>query len=332
MPLDIIRNDITKLEVDVIVNPSNPYLLQGNRSSVSGQIFEVAGKEALADACYALAPIPYGSAVLTDAYNLPAKSIIHVANPPWIDGDSGEMKLLAMTYRHALNLAQENNYASMAFPLLSAGSYGYPKEEAFQIAIHEIQDFVMKSDMLVYLVVYDKSVYEISKKLLYSVKDYLSEHLSLEPDIQFQMFEDESILSYHNKTLQVDTKKELAQRLKNKDISFSSALFKYIDIKEMSHVAAYKQANVSKAVFSKLLSNEDYRPSKSTALAFCIGLKLTMEESIDLLNKAGLSFSSFSEGDIIVQYFIENKLYDIMEINMVLYEYDQTLLGSNNQL
>ena len=317
MYLEIIRADITKLKVDAIVNPSNPYLIPGDAASVSGQIYKKAGFKQLDETCIPLSPIDWGEAVITDAFDLPSKYIIHVANPIWTDGKHHEIELLRKSYQSAFNYVVEKNLKSIAFPILSAGTYLWPKDEALHIALSEIQAFIMNHEVQVFLLVFDKSVFELSKKLSDSVKDYIDENLEFE----------EMITSY-NMIQSFD--ESLEDVLKQQDISFSDQLFKYIDDKSLSEVETYKRANVSKAVFSKIRSNKNYVPSKTTAFAFCIALKLNKKEANNLLNKAGLSFSPYSKLDIIVEYFIKNKNYDLFELNAVLYEHDQALLGSNS--
>ncbi len=319
MYLDIIREDITKLNVDAIVNPSNPYLIPGDLLSVSGKIYKAAGYEQLNESCIPFGRINWGEAVITPAFNLASKYIIHVANPMWTDGAHDEKELLRQSYRNAFKRVLENHLTSIAFPLLSAGTYAWPKDEALSIALSEIQAFIMHHEVKVFLVVFDKSVFELSQKLSHSVKDYLTDNLEIE-DVDFLLPKIDRLIQYN----------ELEDVINQHDISFSQQLFKYIDEKNLNEVETYKKANVSKAVFSKIRSNKNYVPSKSTALAFCIALKLTQIESHNLLNKAGFSFSPYSKQDIIVQYFIKKKNYDLFELNAVLYEYDQTLLGSNS--
>ncbi len=326
MYLDIIREDITKIEVDAIVNPSNPYLIPGDLLSVSGQIYKTAGYKQLNNCCIPLSPINWGEAVITSGFNLPSKHIIHVANPIWEDGQHHERDLLKHSYQSVFDLVVKHNLKSIAFPILSAGTYQWPKDEALSIALSEIQSFIMSHDVQVLLLVYDKSLFELSKKLSNSVKDYIDEH--------FETFDTElNINKQYSLEYVSDSdafEEDLEELLKQQDNSFSDQLFQYIDEKQLSEIETYKRANVSKAVFSKIRSNKNYVPSKSTAFAFCIALKLNKKEAINLLNKAGLSFSPYSKQDIIVEYFIKKKNYDLFELNAVLYDYDQALLGSNS--
>lgn len=336
MPLEIIREDILKLKVDAIVNPSNRSLTVGNRFSVSGQIFGAAGFEELSHACEKLAPIEAGEAVLTSGFNLGSTQIIHVVGPRWMDGQHHEEETLANCYKQALAIAKDHQFESIAFPLLSSGHYHFPKDKALQIALREINAFVLAYEVLVYLVVYDKTSYQLSTKLTTSVKNYLAAHLQ---DFEFESQiinsskhkEEEHILTsvIENKII-LPKKIDLKEFIKNKDESFSDSLFRIIDAKKMKDVEVYKRANISKAVFSKIRSNDDYKPLKTTALALCIGLQLNLTESREFLSKAGIAFSRASTLDLIVQYFIEQKQYDINTINIVLYDYDQALLGSSS--
>lgn len=306
MPLEMIRDDLLKLQVDAIVNPSNSSLFIGNPGSVSGQLYDAAGKDDLEKACSLLSPIPLGHAVMTPGYKLPAKHIIHVAGPRWKGGDHQEDEHLAACYRNALTLALDHHLTSIAFPLLSSGNYRYPKDRALHVALNEIHQFVIHHDLLVYLVVYDKTSYELSQKLSRSVKDYLS------------MYYREA-----NSTLSLEAK------LNTLDKGFSEQVFTYIDAKMLNEVDVYKQANLSKAVFSKIRSNTHYQPTKATALALCVGLKLNLVEATILLNKAGYSFTNSSKVDVIVQYYLDQGNYDITELNFVLYDQDLPLLGSS---
>lgn len=320
MPLDIIREDITKLKVDAIVNPSNRWLVMGDEASVSGRIYAQAGIEQLNAACKEFEDLDLGDAVLTPGFNLPASHIIHVAGPVWQGGQEGEEEILTLCYRNALNLANLNGFESIAFPLLSSGTYGYPKDRALQTALSEITAYLLDHELQVTLVVYDKAAYELSQKLSSSVKDYLQDHLESQT-IRFQS----SVQTKHKDS--THPSKKLDDVLKQVDISFADSVFEWMDRKGMSPVETYKGANVHKAVFSKLNSDKTYRPSKTTAMAFCLSLRLSKPEAIELMNKAGYSFSPSSLQDLIVLYHIEHQLTDIHQVNAVLFEYDQAMLG-----
>lgn len=336
MPFTIIRANIVRLSVDAIVNPSNTYLEPGSLDSTSGQIFEAAGPELL-DACREIGFCPIGDAVITPGFRLPAKYVIHVAGPKWLDGLHKEPLLLEKTYHSALELAHKNKLKTIAIPLLSAGSYGYPKDKALVTAVNTIQDFLKTHTMDVTLVVYDKTVYQLSEKLSYMVHNYLEKNYEPEShfDDEFFLNTPENRMRLERSRSHIDKLEEprietqlgLDDTLRDLDISFSDYLFKLIDTQNLSDPEVYKGANLSRQVFSKI-RKPGYQPSKNTAMAFCIALKLDLKESESLLDKAGFSFSRSSKQDLIVRYFIESKNYDIGELNATLFEYDQGLLGS----
>lgn len=328
MPFEIIREDITRLMTDAIVHPTNPKLKMGRGSSEA--IFKLAGINELTEACKLIGYCAPGEAVLTPGFKLNAKYIIHTVGPIWNGGIDHESKQLESCYRRSLECALSYNLKSIAFPLISSGNYGYPKEEALKIAIQTIQSFLFEHEMMVYLVVYDKLAYQISSKLFLSIKSYIDDNY-IEKSISNIRLESRSNILFNHQYEEVDSApfSSLNDLFNQLDKSFSESLLSLIDQKKLKDVDVYKRANISKAHFSKIRSHIDYRPSKSTVLAFCVALRLTLSESINLLEKAGFSLSNSSKHDLIVRYFIEQKIYDIFEINKVLFEYDQNLLGSN---
>lgn len=329
MPFEIIRNDITKVRTDAIVNAANKALKKGG--GVCGAIFDAAGIDQLQEACDKIGNCNVGEAVLTNGYNLPAKYIIHTVGPIWQDGSHGEAVYLANCYMDSLKLALEHNLESIAFPLIASGIYGYPKDQALKIAISSIGEFLLKNDMLVYLVVYDKQAIWLSEKLFSSIKKYIDDNYIEEHKINYQLREIQSFESQCLDCLPTEFIKEscnLDDVMKNLDESFTQMLLRLIDEKNMTDIETYKKANIDRRLFSKIRSDIWYKPSKTTAIAFAIALELSLDETLDLLRKAGFTLSHSSKFDLIIEFFIENANYHIFEINEALFTFNQSLLGA----
>lgn len=329
MPLEIIREDIARLNTDAIVHSTNTKLRKGTGSSES--IFRLAG-DGLEHKLTQIGHCAPGEVIITPGYNLNSKYIIHTVGPKWKGGDNQEEVQLESCYRNALECAHKHNLKSIAFPLISAGNYGYPKDEALHIAVTTIQSYLLKHEMLVYLVVFDKQVYQLSTQLFKSVNQYIDDHYVEQKQFNYRNRSDEYDNLEMNRNIsysRLESSKSLDDVLLELDESFSQSLLKLIDKKGLTDVETYKRANITKAHFSKIRTHNDYRPTKTTVLAFCIALKLSLKETNILLERAGFSLSNSSKLDLIVKFFIENKSYDVYEINQVLFEYDQTLLGSN---
>lgn len=335
MPLHIVRNDITKMDVDVIVNAANTKLQMGG--GVCGAIFHAADAEKLKVACDKIGHCSTGEAVITDGFQLPAKHIIHTSGPIWQGGQQNESALLASCYKNSLELATAHQCESIAFPLISAGIYGYPKEQAFQIATSAIYSFLMEHEMNVYLVIFDKDALAISEKRCQSITQFIDENYVAENDLKFsrdRSVETEWLDFNLQESSFVESQKEsiieesLEDALNNLGESFSESLLRLIDAKGMTDVETYKNANIDRRLFSKIRSQFNYIPKKKTAIALAIALKLDLVETNDLLSKAGYTLSTSSKFDVIIQFFIINKKYNIFEINEALFAFDQILLGS----
>lgn len=325
MPLQIVRNDITKMKCDAIVNAANSTLLGGG--GVDGAIHKVAGKGLLFE-CMKLGGCKTGEAKITGGYNLPCKYIIHTVGPVWKGGHFGEEKLLRSCYRESLLLAKKNDCESVAFPLISAGVYGYPKDKALQVAVDEISSFLFENDMTVYIVVFDQKSFEISQKLVSDIREYIDEryvekHAAMK-SIRLTMMPPMAV----SDTASKESLDSLDNALKQIDESFSQMLLRKIDEKGMTDSECYKKANVDRKLFSKIRSDIHYKTSKNTAIAFAIALELDLDETKELLMKAGFALSHSNKFDIIIEYFIVNGNYNIFEINEVLFAFDQALLGA----
>lgn len=340
MPFEIIRNDITKMQVDAIVNAANNRLQQGG--GVCGAIFAAAGAMELQRACDQIGVCGVGEAVITGGFQLPAKYIIHTVGPIWQGGNHNEEKLLRSAYANSLKLAQQNQCVSVAFPLISSGIYGYPMEQAFQIAVSEVSNFLMRHEMTVYLIVFGRNAMTISEKLFAKIEQYIDDNYTedtriMESRRRIEVFESQTLQTKVLDSLAAPVmgvakpssrKRNLEDVISQLDETFSQMLLRLIDEKGSTDIKIYKKANVDRKLFSKIRSNKDYNPKKVTALAFAIALELNLDETLDLLRKAGYSLSNSSKFDVIIQYFIEDKNYDVYLINQALFTYDQNLLGA----
>ncbi len=376
------------MDTDAIVNPSNWRLLQGRGTSRG--IFLAAGEEALTRACQEAAPCEVGKAVMTPGFALKAKYIIHAVCPRWRDGKEGEEELLYCAYTESMKLALSNGLESIAFPLLSSGNYGYPKEAAMRTAVSAIRNFLAENEMTVYLVLYDHRAVEVRKEIAGALEEYLSEHYVEWIDDEYAEEKDESytrpnlydsghfdeaeLLSdaqaeygMHVETDLPDSslrpakasapaaagrkhsvqkerrierpakasadqpkekKRRLEDLLRDKPETFSEMLLRLIAERGLKDSDAYKRANIDRRHFSKIRSDPEYMPKKSTVLSFAIALELSYDETRDLLMRAGYAFSVCSESDMIIRFFIENGQYDIFDINEALFYYGQPLLGA----
>lgn len=330
MPIQIVRNDITKMECDAIVNAANPTLLGGG--GVDGAIHRAAGPKLLEE-CRKLGGCKTGEAKITRAYNLPCKFVIHTVGPIWKDGTHHEEEKLKACYKNSLELAKKKRCQSVAFPLISTGAYGYPKEQALQIAVSEICRFLMQHEMLVYIVVFDRDCFRVSKKLIHDITEYIDEcyveaHYQRNSTRLFtypleDVWEDDLCQN----GAQPVTELNLSDAVGQLDESFSQMLLRKIDEKGMTDSECYKKANVDRKLFSKIRTNSQYKPRKATAVAFAIALELPLNETKELLQKAGYALSHSNKFDIIIEYFIKKQEYDIFTINEALFEFDQVLLG-----
>ena len=331
MPFEIVRNDIVNMKVDAIVNTANPKPIIGDGTDraihcKAGERLLLARKE--------IGDIAIGEAAITPAFDLDANYVIHTAGPIWRDGKSSEEALLASCFKNSLRLAKEKECESIAFPLISTGSYGFPKPLALQIAVREISSFLMENEMQIYLVVFEKQSFELSEKLFKSVSSYIdanyvSDKMSLEYGTsKVRRFDYEEMLLSESSYEITSKIPNLDGMLNNLDKGFSETLLDLIDRTGKKDSEIYKRANVDRKLFSKIRNNVNYKPSKATALAFAIALELDLDETRDLLSRAGYALSQSSKFDVIVKYFIENKKYDIFEINSALFRFDQPLLCS----
>lgn len=332
MPLQIVRNDITKMPVDAIVNAANSSLLGGG--GVDGCIHRAAGPKLLAE-CRTLGGCQTGDAKITNAYDLPCNYVIHAVGPIWRGGQFHERELLTSCYENSLALAKEKHCETIAFPLISSGIYGYPKAQALKVAIDAISAFLMENDMTVYIVIFDKAAYRISSKLFSDIASYIDDHYvethinktseAMRRQKQFQEMDlCESISLPEPSNSKAATLEDALQQM---DESFSEMLLRKIDESGMTDSQCYKKANIDRKLFSKIKNDKYYKPSKPTVLAFALALELPLPEIQDMLMKAGFALSHSSKFDVIVEYFILKQNYSIYEINEALFAFDQSLIG-----
>ena len=344
MPFEIVRNDITNMCVDAIVNSANPRPVIG--LGTDSRIHDKAGPELLA-ARRKIGPIAMGQAAITPAYRLHAKYVIHTVGPVWDGGSYGEEELLRSCYDNCLKLALEHDCRSVAFPLIATNNYGFPREKALQIAVSAFSAFLPEHEMMIYLVVFDRSAYKLSGKLVSSIASYIDDHYvdlweasvygAEKPSIQQNVRRRRDLDLFRKSAVceeavpcapsPASAAASLPDFLRQADAGFTETLLKLIDKSGRKDSYVYKRANLSKQHFSKIRNNPDYKPTKQTAIALALALELDLEQTKDLIGRAGYALSNSSKFDLIIRYFIEQKNYNVVEINMALYEFDQSLLG-----
>ncbi len=339
MPIQIVRNDITKMKVDAIVNAANNSLLGGG--GVDGAIHHAAGPKLLAE-CRTLGGCKTGDAKITGAYRLPCRYVIHTVGPVWHGGTFGERDLLTSCYKRSLEIAKDYGCETVAFPLISSGVFGYPKAEALRVAVDTVGEFLADNDMTVYIVIFDKRSFEIGEKLFNDIEEYIDDRYAAEreepPEARSRRFNAlPKAMSAHDAALPglkpraapvMSAPFSLEDAVSRLDESFSEMLLRKIDEKGITDAECYKKANIDRKLFSKIRSDRRYKPSKPTAIAFAIALELPLGETREMLEKAGFALSHSNKFDIIIEYFIERGNYNIYEINEALFAFDQSLLGA----
>ena len=331
MPFEILRNDITKMKADAIVNTANPRPIIG--SGVDSMLHQAAGP-ALLKARQAIGPIAVGEAAVTEAFALHARFVIHTVGPVWQGGGCGEEALLRRCYDNALRLAAERKCRSIAFPLISSGNYGFPKDKALQVAIAAFSAFLLENDMQIYLVVFDRTAYRLSEQLFQGVASYIDQHyvdsceLATYGAAPRRGRRLDRCMEVCESMAMPRPSMSLEDFLKAKDSGFTQRLQELIQEKGLKNSTVYKRANISKQLFSKIINDPDARPTKPTAIALALALELDLEGTRDLIGRAGYALTNSSTFDLIIRYFIERKEYNVVQINIALYEFDQSLLGA----
>ena len=338
MPLELIRQDITLMKTDAIVNAANSSLLGGG--GVDGAIHRAAGPE-LKAYCKTLNGCKTGEAKYSPGFQLPCRYISHTVGPIWTNGNQTEKELLSACYENSLKLALSLGCESIAFPLISSEAYGCPKAEALRFATDAIREFLMSNEMTVYLLLFDRESIGVGSKLYAHIARYIDDHYAFAHENERNRLLTEEIFRSPQAEEKCLAKEQifampscpsaalpdLEAALSHLDEGFSQTLLRLIDEKGISDVTCYKRANIDRKLFSKIRSTPSYKPTKRTALALAIGLQLSLSETEELLKSAGLALSHNNKFDIIVEYALLHGMHDIDRINEVLFDYDQPLLG-----
>ena len=344
MAFKIVRNDITKMKVDAIVNTANEAPIYGD--GVDTAVYEAAGVKELLAERQKIGYMNEGDVAITPGFNLPAKYIIHAVSPFYEDGESGEEELLRSCYKKSLWLAYENQCKSIAFPLIATGSFGYPKEEGMRIAVDEINAFLLKHEMLIYLVVFDTEATRLGLNLYPDLEAYIDHNYVCDKqDVEYggryfrsirKESEDIGKCCSMSVPMMADThvmmdddyedfleanESALQERMSHMSDTFQQYLMYLIGARGLTNSEVYKRAIITKQLFSKIKLNEDYHPDKATAMRLCIGAKLNLDETKDLLARAGYALSPCDKRDIIFSFFIEHEVFDMIEIDIVLEEH-----------
>ncbi len=350
MPLIIVKNDITTMEVDAIVNPTDSYFSAGG--GVDRQVHMAAGGRLREELCtYGLLGI--GNTVITDGYDLKAKKIIHVAGPIWNGGTNNEKLLLMYSYLNCLQVAKNNNIKTIAFPLISTGTFKFPKELGIDVATKCFKVFLEENEMTIYLVVYDKESIAISEKLLNEINNFIDENLeestdSMSCEYSCSIVDNEELdfkkenrtnsseftekdrvfVSYAGKLDKVAKELQDIMGQYKLEETFAQKLFKIIDEKGMTDPEVYKKANLDRRLFSRIRSNINYKPTKKTAIALCLALQLDYDETQDLLSRTNLVLNRNNQFDLTIEYCIRKGIFDIFSVDQILYSLDLELLSN----
>ncbi len=351
MPFQIIRNDITKIKADAIVNTANPKPVYG--SGTDAAIYKAAGENELLAERGKIGDIAPGDVAVTPAFKLKAKYIIHTVGPAWVDGKSGEFDILRSCYSKSLYKAEDLGCESVAFPLIATGVYGFPKDQALRIAIDEISSFLMKSDadISVYLVVFDDNAFRLSKNLFFQVESYITDKKVIKAHLEEYGME-EAELNYARISSERRRREEFSnlsgrqhhlpkgssgktkavskvfdsstfdskqyKQPDNDDRPFVQYLMDLLNKKGVDNSIVYKRSNIDRKTFSKILCGTTKSPQKRTMLGLCIGLRLTLDESRELLAAVDMAFNPLDDRDNLVIDCINNGQYDIFEVNTML--------------
>lgn len=355
MPFMIIRADVTKLQADAVVAPNDSLLSASG--GVSKKVFDAAGREKLEKTLKKYLPLAEGQVVATRAYALDAKAILHTVGPVYENGLKQERLRLEACYTACLSLAAKKRFRSVVFPLISAGTFGFPRREALEAARNAAENFLKTHEMTVILAVYDDESFAIARSVYYDIANYLDTHLSAahnarpfeddlstaadaEPPVYEESFcfapkrggSGSAPFPQASAARKAARPRETVPPRTLKDLvdhpgeTFRERLFRLIDERGLKDSDVYKKANIDRKHFSKIRSQKHYQPRKSTVLAFAVALELTLDETRDLLLAAGYALSPASRADIIVSYFLERRLYNIFDLNEALFAFGEAIL------
>ena len=369
MPFQIIRNDITNVKADVIVNSANP--IPTYAGAVDRSIYLAAGANELLLMRRKIGVIPFGEAAFTPAFNLPAKYIIHTVGPVWIDGEHGEVEAVRSCYQNSLRLASELKCESIAFPLISTGAYGFPKDKALEAATSVIYQFLLQNEMMVYLVIYDQTAFDYSSRLFTDVREFIDQHyiedqeqLALEAACNGDVTVSGAIarkayasglltqgqadrLRAHRQSVsdRIDRLKgeslmpgeterghmaSLEEMLETGTKSFGDTLMEMIAERGLTNSEVYRASNISKQTFSNIRKSGN-PPKRETVAALAIGMRLTVREAERLYEAAGYALTRTNKFDVCIRYFLINGQYNIVRNNLVLDSNGLPLLGSSDR-
>lgn len=327
MPLKIIREDITRVHADAIVNTANPRPIIGRGTDMA--VYLAAGAEEMLAERKKIGDIPPGQAAATGAYRLNARYVIHTVGPVWQGGGCRERETLGECYARSLALADSLKCKSAAFPLISAGIYGFPKDEALSVAFSEIGRFLLSHEMTVILAVFDRDAFEMSGRLFTDLEDLIGRReAAARPETGTGGHVPDGMRSApaFRPARGAAPFADLEDALGAKEDTFAQRLFRLIDERGLDDVTVYKRANIDRKLFSGIRCKKNYHPKKKTAVALAIALELSMDETADLLARAGYALSPNDRFDVIVSHFISRRFYSIWEINATLFRYgEQTL-------
>lgn len=369
MPFKIVRNDITKMNTEAIVNTANDHATVG--TGCDSAVYKAAGHDELLNYREEkIGFVPEGDAFITPGFKLKAKYIIHAVSPLYLDGNQGEGEKLRSCYRKSLQIAKENGIKSISFPLIATGGFGYPKEEGMRIAVDEINAFLLSNEMDIFLVVFDTKATQLGEKIYPGLEAYIDHNYVKEareeeygdayfssmrssepecdrylsgavpkagkPSFTGSIFKKEKVKdTVSDEALSIDEccdeapffdfeeqhESKLQERMRHMTDTYSEYLMYLIQERNMENAEVWKRAIVDKKIFSKIKNNANYHPNKLTALCLCVGAKLNLDESKDLLARAGYALSPCNKTDIIFSYFIENEIYDMIELDIQLEEH-----------